>query len=154
MALPKLTSTPFAIAANGFMIPTDRLAKQLVSLANQDEENAVYWLDRAIDTGLSRSFLKEVERKVENFSVPSVPKLSGNRFVWHRILIDPSGVPDMDAAFAMNMCLLINHGVIKKVHRCALDDCRTYFVGDSRSKWCSKSCGSKYRVRQKRLRDS
>ena len=154
MALPKPKSTPFVIAANAFMIPTNRLAKQLVSLANLGEENAVYWLDRAIDTGLSKSFLKEIEKKVQNFRVPSVPQLRGNRFTWKRLLIDPGDVPDMDAAFAMNMCILINDGVIKKIHRCAQDDCQKYFVGDSRSKWCRKSCGSKHRVRQKRWRDS
>lgn len=44
-------------------------------------------------------------------------------------------------------------GWLEGLKRCKNPECRLFFIGRSNVKWCSKSCGSLYRVRQKRKRD-
>jgi hypothetical protein len=60
--------------------------------------------------------------------------------------------PAEAAAFGFSQMLAI--GGLKMVKRCEMPDCGHYFLGRSNAKWCSKACGSKYRVRQKRKRDA
>jgi hypothetical protein len=48
---------------------------------------------------------------------------------------------------------LITTGKLNKLKRCQLQGCENIFLGPPQAKWCSKSCGSKYRVREKRKRD-
>lgn len=60
--------------------------------------------------------------------------------------------PAESAAFGFSQMLAI--GGLKMVKRCQLPDCGHYFLGHTNAKWCSKACGSKYRVRRKRKRDS
>lgn len=45
---------------------------------------------------------------------------------------------------------IVDAGLIERIKRCALDDCRAIFFGDVRAEFCSKSCGTKYRVRKLR----
>lgn len=45
---------------------------------------------------------------------------------------------------------IVDAGLIDRIRRCALDDCRAIFFGDVRAEFCSKSCGTKYRVRKLR----
>lgn len=49
---------------------------------------------------------------------------------------------------------IITTGMLKKIKRCQLPGCENLFLGPPQAKWCSKTCGSKHRVRQKRRRDS
>ena len=49
---------------------------------------------------------------------------------------------------------LITYGMLNRIKRCQLPGCENIFVGPPQAKWCSKTCGSKYRVREKRRRDS
>ncbi len=48
---------------------------------------------------------------------------------------------------------LITTGKLDRLKRCQLPECNNIFLGPPQAKWCSKSCGSKYRVRKKRKRD-
>nr|BFD66603.1 hypothetical protein HAGR004_16250 [Bdellovibrio sp. HAGR004] len=55
------------------------------------------------------------------------------------------------AAYAFAQQLTINGFVNLK--RCHLKSCQNFFIGRSNTKWCSKSCGSFYRVTKKRKKD-
>ncbi|MBX2988844.1 MAG: CGNR zinc finger domain-containing protein [Bdellovibrionaceae bacterium] len=44
-------------------------------------------------------------------------------------------------------------GWLEGLKRCRNPECQQFFIGRPNVKWCSKSCGSLYRVRQKRKRD-
>lgn len=48
---------------------------------------------------------------------------------------------------------LITSGVLKRLKRCQLPGCENIFLGPPQAKWCTPTCGSKYRVRKKRKRD-
>ena len=45
---------------------------------------------------------------------------------------------------------LITSGVLERLKRCKLSDCENVFLGPPNATWCSKTCGSKFRVRKKR----
>jgi len=49
---------------------------------------------------------------------------------------------------------LITSGKLNRIKRCQMPDCDNLFVGPPQAKWCSKTCGSKARVRKKRKKDS
>lgn len=49
---------------------------------------------------------------------------------------------------------LITYGKLNRIKRCQMPGCENIFLGPPQAKWCSKTCGSKYRVRNKRKRDS
>lgn len=59
--------------------------------------------------------------------------------------------PARAAAFGFSQMLSIDG--LKTVKRCQRPECGHYFLGRSNAKWCSKSCGSNVRVRNKRTRD-
>lgn len=59
--------------------------------------------------------------------------------------------PAEAAAFGFSQMLAI--GGLKTVKRCQMPDCGHYFLGRSNAKWCSKKCGSLYRVQKKRKLD-
>ena len=48
----------------------------------------------------------------------------------------------------------ITYGMLSRIRRCQLPECKNIFLGPPQAKWCSKACGSKFRVRNKRKRDS
>lgn len=41
-------------------------------------------------------------------------------------------------------------GGLKGLKRCRSADCQRFFIGRSNVKWCSKTCGSRYRVKKMR----
>lgn len=49
---------------------------------------------------------------------------------------------------------LITTGMLKRLKRCQLPGCENIFLGPPQAKWCSKTCGSKFRVSKKRKLDS
>jgi hypothetical protein len=63
-----------------------------------------------------------------------------------------AGLADAEL-LAVGMVRVLMEGYDKRLHRCELEDCGTYFVGDPRAKWCSTTCGSTARMRLKRRRD-
>ena len=59
---------------------------------------------------------------------------------------------DLIWMFYWNLAALISSGVFDKLKRC--EDCRNFYIGGPRAKWCSNTCGSRNRARDKRKRDS
>lgn len=59
--------------------------------------------------------------------------------------------PTESAAFGFSQILAI--GGLAKVKCCQMPDCGHYFLGRSNAKWCSKKCGSLFRVQKKRKLD-
>lgn len=48
---------------------------------------------------------------------------------------------------------LVTYGMLSRLKRCQMPGCENIFLGPPQAKWCSKTCGSNYRVREKRKRD-
>jgi len=60
--------------------------------------------------------------------------------------------PEVLAAY--DFSTLLSVGKLDRINRCNLSECKKFFLGAKRAKWCSPTCGSKFRVRMKRKRDS
>jgi len=59
--------------------------------------------------------------------------------------------PQVLAAYDFSKLLTLNR--LQNLNRCELQDCRKFFVGPKRAKFCNKTCGSKSRVRKMRKRN-
>ena len=60
-----------------------------------------------------------------------------------------------EEAYAANeFSKILTSGMLERVRRCQMEECKRLFVGPPQAKWCSKTCGSKHRVRKKRKLDS
>lgn len=59
-----------------------------------------------------------------------------------------------EAYAADDFSKLLTSGMLKRLKICELESCDRFFLGPPQARWCSKTCGSKYRVREKRRRDS
>ena len=56
------------------------------------------------------------------------------------------------ALAAFDFSRLVATGRLERIRKCQLQDCGKFFTGPKRAKWCSKTCGSKSRVRKMRKR--
>jgi hypothetical protein len=59
----------------------------------------------------------------------------------------------IDALRAHNLAYLISDGVLEGLRVCQRPECKDFYIGGPRAKWCSDKCGSIVRVKKKRKRD-
>jgi hypothetical protein len=120
------------------------------------------WLDRylAEDNGeLSDGFLDKLNADLREIHytrvvlpldvLPSEIGVPRNAYMRRS---NPNNTPE--ALAADDFSKLLTSGELKRLRRCQLEGCKNYFLGPPQAKWCSKSCGSKFRVRKKRKRES
>jgi len=122
------------------------------------EENFCYWVNRFMSKllyeGVTEELVGELNSLLSEIRYIHILMISkGGEPYWQRNIGDmnKTSTPVEAAAFAFSHQLAI--GGLKDLKCCELSDCKKFFVGRPNSKWCSKSCGSKYRVRSKRKRD-
>jgi len=63
-------------------------------------------------------------------------------------------IPKPEEIAADDFSKLLSSGMLMRLKRCEMSGCEKFFLGPRQARWCSKSCGSKFRVRKKRNRDS
>lgn len=114
----------------------------------------IYWcMDEYLKNGASPILLNTLNRNIcivghQCHIMPLKGKKLVAMFVAH---IPHKPPPTVFAAYMFsNMTSL---GWLEGLKRCKNPECKYFFIGRSNVKWCSKSCGSLYRVRQKRKRD-
>jgi hypothetical protein len=148
----------------------ETVAFQLVALANEGDKQAQHWVDGLASTP-STELLQEAINTVGPIPVYLSPVLkSGKKIAFEHSFRDDAikteqvalkiGLTDGEARklakaplYALAFLRVVNAGLVNRIHRCALQECRQVFFGDVRARWCSPSCGSKHRVRRKRKRD-
>ena len=72
---------------------------------------------------------------------------------WQNNIADMNRAPSEQEAAYYAFAHQLAIGGLEGLKRCQLSDCEKFFIGRPDAKWCSKSCGSKYRVRKKRKKD-
>ncbi len=127
------------------------IANRSSTQAKMDE--FIFWcMDEFLKHGASPKLLNTLNRNIcivghQCHVMPSNKKLLA-MFVAH---IPHNPPPTVFAAYMFsNMTSL---GWLDGLKRCKNPECRQFFIGRSNVKWCAKSCGSLFRVRQKRKRD-
>jgi hypothetical protein len=117
------------------------------------------WICRYIEEGATEEFLNELNtglRHIQyfNYVVPADFYSAKNKEPQSVYVANLNITYTHEASAAKEFSRLITYGMLKRIKRCQLSDCENIFVGPPQAKWCSKTCGSKYRVSKKRKRDS
>ena len=117
------------------------------------------WICRYLEEGVTEDFLNELNsdlRQVQyrNHVVPAdffSPEGEEPQSIFVANM-DIQYTPEIYAAKEFSR--IVTSGMLNRVRRCQMPGCENIFLGPPQSKWCSKTCGSKYRVGKKRKRDS
>lgn len=140
-------------AANRFLDKNDFEREILISEDHFYDKLMCLLMTRLVQEGVTNTLVDDLNRLTKKIQYQ------------HRLMFTksdlPYGVyiadirswfpPDVLAAFAFSQQLAM--GGFDGLKRCHLHKCQRFFIGRPNAKWCSKKCGSSYRVSQKRKRD-
>ena len=115
------------------------------------------WLSRIARYGVSEALAKELSGHLKEIQFRMTLRFESDR---QRLAFrfgmtrydDLVEVIPMSYA-ALMVASLVESGALDGLKRCGMSDCKNLFVGSDRAKWCSETCGSRHRVRNKRKRD-
>jgi predicted RNA-binding Zn ribbon-like protein len=117
------------------------------------------WMNRYLKEGITDDLLNDLNRalheiRYSKYILPLdlLPSENGNPQNGYIAKYDK--VPSPEAYAADDFSKLLTSGMLKRLKRCQLDGCDKFFLGPPQATWCSKTCGSKYRVRKKRKLDA
>jgi len=117
------------------------------------------WVIRYLREGATDAFLDDLNSALQGvrytkYVLPFdlLPSRSGYPRSGYVAGLDP--VPSPEAYAANDFSRILTSGMLERVRRCQMEGCKKLFVGPPQAKWCSKTCGSKHRVRKKRKLDS
>ena len=112
------------------------------------------WFEIFVNEGITEKVIKHLNARIQHVRFHHVLKYAGNGLPDWRYIADSNSImsdPELQSAYGITH--LLATGALNNLKRCGLKDCQKFFIGRSNVKWCSKSCGSLYRVRQKRRND-
>jgi len=118
-----------------------------------DHDEFIFWcMSEYLKNGASSALLNTLNRYMSvvghQCHVSRTDKKLVAMFIAH---IPQNPPPQVFASYMFsNMTSL---GWLEGLKKCKNPECCQFFIGRPNVKWCSKSCGSLYRVRQKRKRD-
>lgn len=113
----------------------------------------IHWcMSEYIKNGASPALLNTLNRNISVVGHQCHVMPSGKNLIAIFIAHIPHNPPPTIFASYMfsNMTSL---GWLDGLKKCKNPDCHQFFIGRSNVKWCSKPCGSLFRVRNKRKRD-
>jgi predicted RNA-binding Zn ribbon-like protein len=118
-----------------------------------------HWVHRYFDEGVTEDFLNDLNsamNQVRYSKYVLTPDLLPSESGYPRAgYVEERDQLFSEAAYAASeFSKILTSGMLKRVKQCQMENCGKLFVGPRQAKWCSKSCGSKYRVRKKRKRES
>lgn len=115
------------------------------------------WMKQFVDKGFTTEMLKELREEMDkirffHFLNPAIPTRGKPLPHWeYSADMEDFSDPNTVAAYAFSAQLTVDGFVGLKY--CDMHDCQKFFIGRPNAKWCSKACGSKHRVTEKRKRD-
>lgn len=117
------------------------------------------WICRYIEKGATESFLNDLNSELHhvqyfNYVVPPDFFADGGEEPESVFVANMNLEYSLETFAAKEFSRFITHGMLDKVRRCQYPECKNIFLGPPQAKWCSPSCGSRYRVEKKRKRDS
>jgi CGNR zinc finger len=117
------------------------------------------WLNRYLEEGVLDPLLDDLNNLLADISyrkfvlpLDLLPSDTGYPRSGYMSL--HSRAPSPTRLAADEFSRILSSGLLGKLKKCQLGDCEKFFLGRPQAKWCSKSCGSKYRVAKKRKRDA
>ena len=163
----------FVIERQGNVKVWDFFAEEIVEAANSALEtkatdgspqnrvlqNLRLWMTRYLKEGVTDDLLNDLnaalhEIRYSKYIFPLDLLPSGIGFPQNGYVAKYDSPPSPEAYAADDFSKLLTSGALARLKLCQLDGCNRFFLGPPQAKWCSKTCGSKFRVRQKRKRES
>ena len=151
----------------------DFFAEEIVEVANKGLKNEpagtfseylvcqklCEWMSRYLKEGITDDFLNDLnaalhEIRYSKYILPLDLLPSETGFPQNAYVAKYDKIPKPEAYAADDFSKLLSSGKLKRLKRCQMKGCEKFFLGPPQSRWCSKTCGSKYRVRKKRKKDS
>ena len=128
-------------------ISVEKLATGITNMANKGDPEVIGLIDQLIAEGVSGRFFAKIEALTDPVRVNVMPvaEWETQTFSWKPALSTADVVPSREAAYALLFTQVITQKYADRIHKCG--ECNKYFVGDPRSSWCSKICGSRNRQR-------
>lgn len=113
------------------------------------------WFEIFVRDGITEKVVKHLNDRLSHIRYHHVLMHSkkGPPY-WRYIANSDSIMTDPELKSAYGITHLLAAGALASLKRCKVKDCQRFFIGPPNRKWCSKSCGSLYRVRQKRKKDN
>lgn len=147
----------------------DFFAEEIVEAANKGLKNEPAcnlffqklreWMSRYLKEGITDDFLNDLNAALHEiryskyiFPLDLLPSETG--FPQSAYVAKYDKIPEPEAYAADDFSKLLTSGKLKRLKRCQMKGCENFFLGPPQARWCSKTCGSKFRVREKRKRDS
>ena len=117
------------------------------------------WMSRYLKEGITDDFLNDLnaalhEIRYSKYILPLDLLPSETGFPKNAYVAKYDKIPKPEAYAADDFSKLLTSGALKRLKRCQMEGCENFFLGPPQARWCSKTCGSKFRVREKRKRDS
>lgn len=111
------------------------------------------WMIRLVDKGITDTLVNELNMELKDIRFRHILMTPEGELPYWEYIADLKKYfgPKIEAAYAFSQQLAI--GGFVGLKRCRMRNCPRFFIGRPDAKWCSKACGSKYRVSQKRKRD-
>lgn len=128
--------------------------QEILEAANQGDEYTLAWIQRIARYGVTAQLAQDLNKKLEKFQMSASFHFDAKLKRLEPRFWFPQGITeDREAQIALEIVSLLGEKRLDGLKRCSLTECRKYYVGGPRAKWCSENCGSKYRVRKKRKLD-
>ena len=147
----------------------DFYAEEIIDFANEGSDDSVLgslvcqeirdWMSRYLEEGVTDALLDDLnaalhEIRYSKFILPLDLCSAERGFPKNAYIAQYEKMPEPEAYAADDFSKLLTSGKLKRLKRCQLEGCDNFLLGRPQKRWCSKSCGSKFRVREKRKRDS
>ena len=114
------------------------------------------WVDRYYKYGKTRGLVKDLNAKLKAIQVSASMHFDykSGEIEWNYAQkTDEFELPSIEESVAFHFALVLGSGELDRLRKCEMSDCRKYFIGTDRAMWCSNTCGSRNRARNKRKRD-
>lgn len=164
---------PFLYEKGGQVLPEEMCTEEVIAALNRwvlgewDDSHPlsrvlglVYgWVTRYLAEGATEAFLNDLNAQLHqvqyfNYVAPADLFCEGAVEPESIFVVNMNLDYTPEAFAAKEFARFINAGMLQRIRRCQYPGCGSIFLGPPQAKWCSKTCGSKYRVGKKRKRDS
>jgi predicted RNA-binding Zn ribbon-like protein len=159
----------FLFQKRGKVLPWVFFAEDIVKaandgLGNEQADNLVLsklreWMSRYLKEGVTDNFLDDLNAALREIHyskvllpldlLPSEIECPQNGYI-----AQYDEMPSPEAYAADDFSKLLTSGELRRLKRCQMEGCEKFFLGPPQGRWCSTTCGSKFRVRAKRKRES
>ncbi|MEK6627652.1 MAG: hypothetical protein AABY53_03420 [Bdellovibrionota bacterium] len=109
------------------------------------------WFEKLVENGLTPEIVKQLNAPLSWIEFRRALMLGDDGQPYWR---DVANGRDLKEHPKLKTTYIISHllaiGALKGLKRCDLKECKKFFIGPPNRIWCSKKCGSLFRVRENR----